>query len=32
MSSEQGALPLIQASVEALARIGTRANARPSMA
>jgi hypothetical protein len=28
MSSEQGALPLIQASVEALARIGTRANAR----
>jgi hypothetical protein len=28
MSSEEGALPLIQASVEALARIGTRANAR----
>jgi hypothetical protein len=28
MSSEQGALPLIQASVEAIARIGARANAR----
>jgi len=28
MSSEQGALPLIQASAEALDRIGTRANAR----
>jgi hypothetical protein len=28
MSSEEGALPLIQASVEALARIGARANAR----
>ena len=28
MSSEQGALPLIQASVEAMDRIGTRANAR----
>jgi hypothetical protein len=28
MSSEQGAMPLVQASVEALARIGTRANAR----
>ena len=28
MSSEEAALPLVQASVEALARIGTRANAR----
>jgi hypothetical protein len=28
MSSEQGAMPLVQASVEALARIGARANAR----